>query len=93
MLKMYFLAKSWTAENNEFKIRYIPSKCFGHAAAVDLISMSFKVIEEPNLQFDLLCDLSADGPNINKSLLGYLDDALKEKRQNRPLPCNHETFM
>ena len=36
---MHFFGRYWSTENTEFKTRYINLKCFGHAAAVDLISM------------------------------------------------------
>ena len=56
--------------------RYLDSRFFGHAKADDLCAEVVDMMESNALDSKLLLNLSTDGPNINTSLWGKLNEKL-----------------
>ena len=60
-------------------MRYLASIMFGHAKADTVVHEVLKTLEKLALPLKLVLSLGMDGPNVNKSILGKLDEKKKEK--------------
>ena len=58
-------------------MRYLASIMLGHAKADTVVHEMLKTLEKLALPLKLVLSLGMDGPNVNKSILGKLDE--KEK--------------
>ena len=74
--QMDFLVRYWSGTDQSVVTRYLDSRFFGHAKADDLCAKVVDVMESNSLDSKLLLNLSTDGPNINKSLWGKLNEKL-----------------
>ena len=75
--QMDFLVHYWSETDQSVVTRYLDSRFFGHAKADDLCAKVVDVMESNSLDSKLLFYLSTDdGPNINKSLWGKLNEKL-----------------
>ena len=60
-------------------MRYLASIMLGHAKADTVVHEMLKTLEKLALPLKLVLSLGMDGPNVNKSILGKLDEKKKEK--------------
>ena len=66
-------------ESKEIKVRYLSSIILGHAKANTVVHEMLKTLEKLALPLKLVLSLGMDGPNVNMSILGKLDEKKKEK--------------
>ena len=59
--------------------KYLASIMLGHAKADTVVHEMLKTLEKLALLLKLVLSLGMDGPNVNKSILGKLDEKKKEK--------------
>ena len=76
---MDLLVCYWSEESKEIKVRYLASVMLGHAKADTVVHEMLKTLEKLALPLKLVLSLGMDGPNVNKSILGKLDEKKKEK--------------
>ena len=76
---MDLLVCYWSEESKEIKVRYLVSVMLGHAKADTVVHEMLKTLEKLALPLKLALSLGMDGPNVNKSILGKLDEKKKEK--------------
>ena len=69
----------WSEESKEIKVRYLASIMLGHAKADTVVHEMLKTLEKLALPLKLVLSLGMDGPNVNKSILGKLDEKKKER--------------
>ena len=76
-------------------MRYLASIILGHAKADTVVHEMLKTLEKLALPLKLVLSLGMDGPNVNKSILGKLDEKKKEKSfkplARCPVSC-HNSF-
>ena len=60
-------------------MRYLASITLGHAKADTVVHEMLKTLEKLSLPLELVLSLGMDGPSVNKSILGKLDERKKEK--------------
>ena len=60
-------------------MRYLASIILGHAKADTVVHEMLKTLEKLSLPLKLVLSLGMDGPNVNKAILGKLDEKKKEK--------------
>ena len=65
---MDLLIRFWSEKSNQVVTRYLTSIFFGRAPALDLVQKLKDIREKSDLTWDLLYNLSCDGPNINKAI-------------------------
>ena len=76
---MDLLVCYWSEESKEIKVRYLASIMLGHSKADTVVHEMLKTLEKLALPLKLVLSLGMDGPNVNKSILGKLDEKKKEK--------------
>ena len=64
-------------------MRYLASIILGHAKADTVVHEMLKTLEKLALPLKLVLSLGMDGPNVNKSILGKLDE--KKEKSFKPL--------
>ena len=64
-------------------MRYLASVMLGHAKAGTVVHEMLKTWEKLAVPLKLVLSLGMDGPNVNKSILGKLDE--KKEKGFRPL--------
>ena len=72
-------------------MRYLASIMLGHAKADTVVHKMLKTLEKLALPLKLVLSLGMDGPNVNKSILGKLDE--KEKGSKPLARCPVILFM
>ena len=77
---MDLLVHYWSEKSNGIKVIYLASIMLGHAKADTVVHEMLKVFEKLALPLKLILSLGMDGPNVNKSILGKLDEKKMEKR-------------
>ena len=65
----------------------------GHAKADTVVHEMLKTLEKSALPLKLVLSLGMDGPNVNKSILGKLDEKKKEKCFKPLVRCPVVLFM
>ena len=68
-------------------MRYLASLMFGHAKADTVVHEMLKTLEKLALPLKLVLSLGMDGPNVNKSILGKLDEKEKGFKPFCQMPC------
>ena len=76
---MDLLVCYWSEESKEIKVRYLASVMLGHAKADTVVLEMLKTLEKLALPLKLVLSLGMDGPNVNKSILGKLDEKKRRK--------------
>ena len=76
---MDLLVCYWSEKSNGIKVIYLASIMLGHAKADRVVHEMLKVLEKLALPLKLILSVGLDGPNVNKSILGKLDEKKKEK--------------
>lgn len=84
---MDLLVRYWSHESNCVKVRYLASIMLGHAKADTVVHEMLKVLEKFALPLKLILSLGMDGPNVNKSILGKIDEKKKEKGYKPLVRC------
>ena len=69
----------WSEKSNGIKVMYLALIMLGHAKANTVVHEMLKVLEKLALPLKLILLLGMDGPNVNKSILGKLNEKKKEK--------------
>ena len=80
---LHFDETDWSEESKEIKVRYLASVMLGHAKADTVVHEMLKTLEKLALPLKLVLSLGMDGPNVNKSILGKLDE--KKEKCFKPL--------
>ena len=75
--QMDILIRYWLEQSACVQVRYLCSLFFGHAFAKFVCKGLLDVFQDLALPLNKLLSLSADGPNVNKSIKGSIDTAVK----------------
>ena len=84
---MDLLVCYWSEKLNGIKVMYLAPIMLGHAKADTVVHEMLKVLEKLALPLKLILSLGMDGPKVNKSILGKLDEKKKEKGYKPLVRC------
>ena len=84
--QMDLLLRYWSETENKVITKYFLSLFFGRAKATDIVAMFQQLQETEQLPWRKLCNISTDGPNINRAIWRLFNDDLREQGFNGLLP-------
>ena len=67
----------WSPTHNEVWINFYTSLFFGHAEGQKVANHIFQTMLKDDLPLTKLCTLVRDGPNVNKTIVRKLEEAIK----------------
>ena len=92
--QMDILVRYWSEVTNKVETKYVTSFMFGRAKAEKLAKMLMGLQNDKDLSgipWDKLCNISSDGPHINKKLWRLMHQELEKEGKHGLLPllvCN-----
>ena len=91
--QMEILVRYWSESEQRVTVRFMSALFFGHAKGVDVGNEIIKLVFYQDICFpaERLFNLSSDVPNVNKTIWKFVDDKLREKKNegiDSYVPCN-----
>lgn len=77
--QMDILIRYWSCTSASVNVRFIHAVFFGHAFADRVVNELVACLNNLGLPLKKLLSISADGPNVNKSIKSKLDECVKEE--------------